>query len=147
VLGIALRTLEATWRLPGRTRFAPALSLVEDGLVYGSLDNGVGVVLDARTGKDLVDLSGATPTAVNDYGALTILLAVRPGLDLEGRVLHAEVLGHAAAQLAEETAGVGPGEDRQGHPLAARPTTAKPTIGPASTSTGSPSRETPAQTR
>jgi len=74
VLGIALRTLEATWRLPGRTRFAPAVSLVEGGLVYGSLDNGVGVVLDARTGKDLVDLSGATPTAVNDYGALTIFV-------------------------------------------------------------------------
>ena len=34
------------------------------------------MVLDARTGKDLVDLSGATPTAVNDYGALTIFVGL-----------------------------------------------------------------------
>lgn len=68
VVGWDLEAGRAAWSLPTSERFAPLVTLVQDDLVYGLLDSGVGVVLDARTGADVADDTGAGPVAVNAWG-------------------------------------------------------------------------------
>lgn len=70
VVGWNLRRNRARWTLPTETRFAPIVTLVQDGLVYGLLDSGAGVVLRAITGADVKDSGGAAPKAVNAWGGV-----------------------------------------------------------------------------
>lgn len=61
------------WRLPTQTRFAPAVSTVHRDAVYGLLGGVRGVVLDALTGVDLAEDSGAAPSRVSNRGGLSIV--------------------------------------------------------------------------
>ncbi|SDC97402.1 hypothetical protein SAMN05421872_10582 [Nocardioides lianchengensis] len=72
VVGWDLETGEPAWSLPDEERFAPLVTLVQDDLVYGILDSGVGVVLNARTGADVASDTGAGPVAVNDWGGVLL---------------------------------------------------------------------------
>jgi hypothetical protein len=63
---------EPAWRLPTPERFAPIVTLVSHDLVYGVLDSGQGVVLDAINGEDVAGETGAGPTAVNRYGGVVL---------------------------------------------------------------------------
>lgn len=72
VLGWDLTRHRPAWTLPSATRFAPIVTLVQDGLVYGILDSGTEVVLDARSGKDVKNAGGAAPAAVNAYGGVVL---------------------------------------------------------------------------
>lgn len=70
VVGWNLRRNRARWTLPTATRFAPIVTLVQDGLVYGLLDSGAGVVLKAVSGKDVKQSGGAAPKGVNGWGGV-----------------------------------------------------------------------------
>lgn len=72
VVGWDLATGEPAWSLPTEDRFAPLVTLVQDDLVYGLLDSGVGVVLNAVTGQDVADNTGAGPVAVNNWGGVLL---------------------------------------------------------------------------
>jgi hypothetical protein len=72
LVGWDLDRNEAAWQLPSRTRFAPVVSLVAHDLIWGQLDSGQGVVLDAVTGEDVAGKTGAGPVAVNDYGGVIL---------------------------------------------------------------------------
>lgn len=70
VVGWNLRRNRARWTLPTASRFAPIVTLVQDGLAYGLLDSGAGVVVRAVTGQDVPDSGGAAPKAVNAWGGI-----------------------------------------------------------------------------
>lgn len=70
VVGWNLRRNRARWTLPTATRFAPIVTLVQDGLVYGLLDSGAGVVVKAVSGKDVEQSGGAAPKGVNAWGGI-----------------------------------------------------------------------------
>ena len=70
VVGWNLQRNRARWTLPTASRFAPIVTLVQDGLVYGLLDSGAGVVVRAVTGKDVPQSGGAAPKAVNAWGGV-----------------------------------------------------------------------------
>jgi hypothetical protein len=72
LVGWDLERDKPAWKLPTRTRFAPAVSLVAHDLIWGELDSGQGVVLDAITGADVAGDTGAGPVAVNDYGGVIL---------------------------------------------------------------------------
>lgn len=72
VVGWDLRRDRPAWSLPTADRFAPIVTDVHDGLVYGLLDSGQGVVLDAATGADVAGRTGAAPSAVNDWGGVVL---------------------------------------------------------------------------
>jgi len=72
VVGWDLVAGAPAWSLPTAERFAPLVTLVQDDLVYGLLDSGVGIVLDARTGEDVADNTGAGPVAVNAWGGVLL---------------------------------------------------------------------------
>lgn len=57
------------WALPTQARYAPTVTLVTAGQLWGTLQDGW-VSLDSRTGEDLASGKGGTPLAVNTYGAL-----------------------------------------------------------------------------
>jgi hypothetical protein len=57
------------WALPTQARYAPTVTLVARGELWGTLQDGW-VSLDSRTGEDLASGKGGTPLAVNAYGAL-----------------------------------------------------------------------------
>ncbi len=85
VLGWNLETGRIAWSLPSEDRFAPLVTLVQEDRVYGLLDSGVGVVLDAVTGRDLADNTGAAPVAVNPWGGVVLYqqkAVFMPGLAL-----------------------------------------------------------------
>lgn len=75
VIGWDLDAARATWQLPDEGRFAPVVTAVEDDLVYGLLDTGVGVVLDAATGEDVAADTGAGPVAVDRWGGVVLYQA------------------------------------------------------------------------
>jgi hypothetical protein len=62
---------DTLWQLPdpGHSRVAPTITAVWHGAVYGFTENGP-VVLDARTGADRNDHSGAAPGLVDPYFAV-----------------------------------------------------------------------------
>ena len=70
VVGWNLRRNRARWTLPTATRFAPIVTLVQDGLVYGLLDSGAGVVVKAVSGQDVKQSGGAAPKGVNAWGGI-----------------------------------------------------------------------------
>jgi hypothetical protein len=72
VVGWDLSAGDRAWSLPSADRFAPLVTLVQEGRVYGLLDNGTGIILDARTGADVATDTGAGPVAVNDWGGVLI---------------------------------------------------------------------------
>jgi hypothetical protein len=72
VVGWDLAAGEPAWSLPTAERFAPLVTLVQDDLVYGLLDSGAGIVLDARTGRDVATDTGAGPVAVNAWGGVLL---------------------------------------------------------------------------
>ncbi len=76
LVGWHLTKNRPSWELPTGRRFAPHVTEVKDGLLFGNLDDGTGVVLDARTGQDVTPSSGAAPTDVNEYGGLTLYLGL-----------------------------------------------------------------------
>ncbi|MCB0906733.1 MAG: hypothetical protein KDB63_06395 [Nocardioidaceae bacterium] len=57
------------WALPTKARYAPTVTLVARGELWGTLQDGW-VSLDSRTGADLASGTGGTPLAVNAFGAL-----------------------------------------------------------------------------
>lgn len=63
------------WSLPTTARRAPLVTNVTDGLIFGFLDE-TSVVLDAKTGKDLVTNAGAAPTDVNADGGVYTYMGV-----------------------------------------------------------------------
>lgn len=72
LVGWDLTRNRAAWQLPTSTRFAPIVTLVAHDLIWGLLDSGQGVVLDAITGADVASDTGAGPVAVNDYGGVIL---------------------------------------------------------------------------
>ena len=70
VVGWNLERNRARWTLPTDSRFAPIVTLVQDGLAYGLLDSGAGVVLRVLSGDDVPDAGGAAPKAVNAWGGV-----------------------------------------------------------------------------
>jgi hypothetical protein len=70
VEGWNLKKNTLVWSLPTRKRLAPEVSDVEDGLVYGTIGDATGVVLDARTGEDVVTNAGVAPLDVNASGGV-----------------------------------------------------------------------------
>ncbi|MEU9111135.1 hypothetical protein AB0D04_04845 [Streptomyces sp. NPDC048483] len=61
------------WSLPDETagRVTPTVTLVRQGLVYGTTENGP-VVLDAATGEDKEDKPGLAPYAMDGYVAVAM---------------------------------------------------------------------------
>lgn len=76
LVGWHLAKNRQVWKLPTGKRFAPHVTAVKGGLLFGNLDDGTGVVLDARTGADITPSSGAAPSDVNEYGGLTLYLGL-----------------------------------------------------------------------
>lgn len=72
VVGWDLAADRAAWSLPTQERFAPLVTTVQHDLVYGYLDSGIGVVLDALTGEDVASNTGAGPVAVNAWGGVVL---------------------------------------------------------------------------
>lgn len=72
VVGWDLARNRQVWELPTDDRFAPIVSTVTRGLVYGLLDSGQGVVLDAADGRDIAADTGAGPIGVNYYGGVIV---------------------------------------------------------------------------
>jgi hypothetical protein len=72
VVGWDLDANKAAWRLPDRSRLAPQVTTVLRDRAYGLLAQH-GVVLDALTGAELADDTGAAPSDVSVWGGLTIL--------------------------------------------------------------------------
>ncbi|MBB6628139.1 hypothetical protein H5V45_12490 [Nocardioides sp. KIGAM211] len=72
VVGWDVARNREAWELPTDGRFAPIVSVVTRGLVYGLLDSGQGVVLDAATGRDVAGDTGAGPVGVNYYGGVVV---------------------------------------------------------------------------
>lgn len=58
-----------SWSLPTKSRYAPIVTLVDRGVVYGMIRDRW-VALDARTGKDLDSGVGGIPIAAGPYGGL-----------------------------------------------------------------------------
>ncbi|MEU5608107.1 PQQ-binding-like beta-propeller repeat protein [Streptomyces sparsogenes] len=60
------------WKLPDASgdRMAPKVTLVRQGLVYGTTENGP-VVVDARTGQDKEDAPGIAPSFTDGYVGVT----------------------------------------------------------------------------
>lgn len=60
------------WKLPDEpaSRVAPKVTLVRQGLIYGTTSNGP-VVLDAGTGKDKEDAPGIAPYVLDNYVGIT----------------------------------------------------------------------------
>lgn len=72
VVGWALQRNRALWSLPTKSRYAPAVTLVGGGRVWGGV-GGSWVALDARTGKDEERGPGAAPIAASDAGAVFVV--------------------------------------------------------------------------
>ncbi len=72
VVAWALQRNVELWSLPTKSRYAPAVTLVHDGTVYGAV-GGDWVALDARTGKDVEGGSGPAPIAASEAGAVFVL--------------------------------------------------------------------------
>jgi hypothetical protein len=72
LIGWDLEAHKAAWRLPDRSRLAPQVSTVLRDRAYGLLAQH-GVVLDALTGAELANDTGAAPSEVSVWGGLTIL--------------------------------------------------------------------------
>ncbi|MEU5030023.1 PQQ-binding-like beta-propeller repeat protein [Streptomyces milbemycinicus] len=60
------------WKLPDASsdRMAPKVTLVRQGLIYGTTENGP-VVVDARTGQDKEDAPGIAPSFTDGYVGVT----------------------------------------------------------------------------
>lgn len=88
LVGWEVRPNLARWLLPTGRRYAPSVSLVSEGYVYGALADGREVTLDALTGRDVASgglPAGASgPVAVNRYAAIFLAggrVSVAPRLD------------------------------------------------------------------
>ena len=127
VVGWDLDRHRPAWTLPTAVRFAPLVTLVSDGLVYGILDSGIDVVLDARTGKDVGGAGGAAPVAVNGYGGVVLYgdRALFVPRSESGR----PVLGEPAAPQSP-TASASPSEPTSAVPTG--PSTTPPSVPPTS---------------
>lgn len=73
VVGWDLEKAAPRWRLPTPTRFAPSITAVVHTRAYGVVQGATGVVIDARTGEDLLSDTGGAPTSVGVWGGVSVL--------------------------------------------------------------------------
>ncbi len=71
--GVDLEENRVAWGLPTGRRYAPTMTAVHEGNLYGFLNDGRSVVIDAATGKD-VGPAGAAPTEVNESGGVVLFV-------------------------------------------------------------------------
>nr|WP_239081290.1 PQQ-binding-like beta-propeller repeat protein [Streptomyces coelicoflavus] len=79
VRGIDARTRKVLWTISAddSSRKKPRVGNAWHGAVYAGTDT-TGVILDARTGKDLRPFSGGSPYTINQYAAVSIDMVVYP---------------------------------------------------------------------
>ncbi|MFN8192915.1 MAG: hypothetical protein U0R80_01365 [Nocardioidaceae bacterium] len=69
VIGWGVQRNKQIWALPTRARYAPVVTSVADGVVYGMVGDRW-VALDARSGKDLESGVGGALITANEFGGL-----------------------------------------------------------------------------